>query len=337
MDLRSIFEERITFVYGKSGAGKTLFVSKIAFDFVKEGKKVVWVSFNESKDTLYAMWKSFGWRPESIAVFDYPYMPQYRETLFNQVVDLGYRERAEVFIIDGIEAIVFDRASADALTKLGFHAVVGIETHYNPLGDIADVIIKLDARYKKYAVVRKITIVKARGLEIARPIYYFAILPTGPVVVSTEPGVEYEVQQTVPPGLLSLLLPRVALGTQIAVYGPYQKISAAVVDTPNAVVYVHKPYQLEFFKKAKAILVSPFEHLKIEHYLERTLAKYIITLDAEYLTQWARRFRHNKAVWVDIYTKPPDVLGYDYVFYVDREKLRVEHSPEPLEKSELRF
>lgn len=332
-----MFEERVVFVYGPSGSGKTIFVSKIAFDFVKEGRRVVWVSFNESKDTLYSMWRGFGWNPDYISVFDYPFVPQYRETLFNQVVDLAYREKAEVFIVDGVDAIVFDRASADALTKVGLHSIVGIETRYNPLGDIADVIIKLDATYKHYGVVRKATIVKARGAEVPRPVFYVAILPSGPVVVPASHDPAAEVHYVAAPGALAALVPQVALGSQIAVYGPFQRISAAAVDSPEAVAYVHRPYQLTYFKKAKPRLVSPLEHLRVEHYAQRTTAKYIVTLDAEYLTRWARRLRHGRAVWVDIYTKPPDPFHYDYVFYIDKEKIRVEHSPEPVERAELRF
>jgi hypothetical protein len=45
-----------------------------------------------------------------------------------------------------VEAIVFDRASADALTKIGLFSIIGIEAKYNPLGDISDVIVKMEAR-----------------------------------------------------------------------------------------------------------------------------------------------------------------------------------------------
>jgi hypothetical protein len=38
--------------------------------------------------------------------------------------------------------------------------------------------------------------------------------------------------------------------------------------------------------------------------------------------KWFRSFRDQRAVWVDIYTKPPDVADYDYVFYVDKEKIK---------------
>jgi KaiC/GvpD/RAD55 family RecA-like ATPase len=75
---------------------------------------VLWITFNEGRDTLYKTWKSFGWRPEEALVYDFPFVPQYRETLFNQVVDLAYKEKAKVFVIDGVEAIVFDRVSATA-------------------------------------------------------------------------------------------------------------------------------------------------------------------------------------------------------------------------------
>jgi len=97
----------VAFVYGPSGAGKTVLISKVSFNFAKEGRRVLWVTFNEGRDTLHETWRSFGWKAEEIVVYDYPFVPQYRETLFNQVVDLAYKERAEVFVIDGVEAIVF--------------------------------------------------------------------------------------------------------------------------------------------------------------------------------------------------------------------------------------
>jgi hypothetical protein len=335
VNLKRVFAEKVAFVYGPSGAGKTVLISKVAFDFAKEGRRVLWVTFNEGRDTLHETWRSFGWKAEEIVVYDYPFVPQYRETLFNQVVDLAYKERAEVFVIDGVEAIVFDRASADALTKIGLLSVIGIEAKYNPLGDISDVIIKMEARYTNYAAIRRIKIQKARGLEVPKPIYYLAILPTGPVLLSDEHVPSAEQRHVPPPGLLAHLVKEVPLGSQIALYGPYQRLSAAVVDSPNSIAYIHKHYQLGFFKRAKPRLVSLFEHRRLEHYAQRILSQYVITLDAEQVPKWFRSFRDQRAVWVDIYTTPPDVAGYDYVFYVDKEKIRIEHSPEPPPQIEL--
>lgn|GEM_PF-743974 len=335
MDLKRLFAERAALVYGPSGAGKTVLISKVAFDFAKEGKRVLWITFNEGRDTLQETWRSFGWRPEEIVVYDFPFVPQYRETLFNQVVDLAYKERAEVFVVDGVEAMVFDRASADALTKIGLFSIIGIEAKYNPLGDIADVIIKMEAKYTTYAAIRRLKIQKARGLEVSKPIYYLAMLPTGPVLLSDEHVPSGEHRHVPPPGLLAHLVKEVPQGTQIAVYGPHQRLSAAVVDSHNSVAYVHKPHQLEFFRKAETHVVSPMEHMRLEHYAQKIISQYIITLDAEQIPRWLRRFREPKAVWVDIYTTPPDATSYDYVFYVDRGKIRVEHSPEPLQQVEL--
>jgi len=335
VDLKRFFAEKVAFVYGPSGSGKTILISKVAFEFAKEGRRVLWITFNEGRDTLYERWKSFGWRPEEVLVYDFPFVPQYRETLFNQVVDLAYKEKAEVFVIDGVEAIVFDRASADALTKVGLFSVVGIEARYNPLGDIADVIIKMEAKYKDYATIRRMKIQKARGVEVQKPIYYVAVLPTGPVVLTNEQAPLAEYKYVPPPGLLTHFVKEVPLGSQIAVYGPYQRLSAAVVDSPNSIAYIHKHYQLGFFKSAKPRLVSLFEHRRLEHYAQRILSQYVITLDAEQVPKWFRSFRDQRAVWVDIYTTPPDVAGYDYVFYVDKEKIRIEHSPEPPPQIEL--
>lgn len=269
MDLKRLFAERAALVYGPSGAGKTVLISKVAFDFAKEGKRVLWITFNEGRDTLQETWRSFGWRPEEIVVYDFPFVPQYRETLFNQVVDLAYKERAEVFVVDGVEAMVFDRASADALTKIGLFSIIGIEAKYNPLGDIADVIIKMEAKYTTYAAIRRLKIQKARGLEVSKPIYYLAMLPTGPVLLSDEHVPSGEHRHVPPPGLLAHLVKEVPQGTQIAVYGPHQRLSAAVVDSHNSVAYVHKPHQLEFFRKAETHVVSPMEHMRLEHYAQR--------------------------------------------------------------------
>ncbi|ACB39588.1 RAD55 family ATPase [Pyrobaculum neutrophilum] len=337
MDLRRVFAERVSFVYGASGSGKTVLVSKVAFDFAKEGRRVVWVTFNEGKDTLYETWKSFGWRAEDVVVFDYPFVPQYRETLFNQVVDLAYKERADVFVVDGIEAIVFDRASADALTKIGLYSVIGIEAKYNPLADIADVIVKMEARYTDHGTIRRIKIEKARGIEVLKPIYYLAILPTGPVVLTNEFTPTAEVRTVPPPGLLGHLVREIPLGAQIAVYGPHQRLTAAVVDSLNAVAYVHKPHQLGYFKKARPRLVSLAEHRRLEHYAQKVVSTYVITLDAEEVPRWFRKFREPRHVWIDVYTSVPDLTGYDYVFYVDVEKIRVERSPDPVTQQEIRL
>jgi RecA-superfamily ATPases implicated in signal transduction len=335
VDLRQLFGGKIAFVYGPSGAGKTILISKAAFEFVQEGRRVLWVTFNEGRDTLQETWKSFGWNPEEVLVYDFPFVPQYRETLFNQVVDIAYKERAEVFIIDGVEAIVFDRASADALTKIGIYSVIGIESKYNPLGDIADVIIKSGDEVHRLCNLRRVKIQKARGVNVPRPVYYMAILSTGPVLLSNE-HLPADTQVR-PPGFLAYFIREIPLGTQIAVYGPYQRLSATVVDEADSVAYVHRLYQLGFFKRAKPRLVSHLEHLRLEHYALKTPSRYIITLDAEHIPRWFRRFRGNEAVWIDIYTTPPDAAGYDYVFYVDTERMRVVHSPEPLPQTELRF
>ena len=55
MDLKRIFAERISFVYGPSGSGKTVLVSEIVRQFADEGRRVVWISFNESRDVLVNM------------------------------------------------------------------------------------------------------------------------------------------------------------------------------------------------------------------------------------------------------------------------------------------
>jgi len=171
-------------------------------------------------------------------------------------VDLAYKERAEVFVIDGVETIAFDRASADALTKIGLFSITGIEAKYNPLGDISDVIIKIEARYTNYAAIRRVKIQKARGLEVPKPIYYLAILPTGPVLLRDEHVPSAEQRHVPPPGLLAHLVKEVPLGSQIALYGPHQRLSAAVMDSPNSIAYIHKHYQLGFFKRAKPRLAS---------------------------------------------------------------------------------
>jgi len=335
VELKQLFDGKVSFIYGASGTGKTILVSKVAMELAKEGRRVVWVTFNEGRDTLFNTWSSFGWDPRLVAVFDYPYVPQYKETLFNQVIDLAYKEKAEVFIVDGVEAIVFDRATADAFTKMGIHTIVGIETRHNPMADIADVIIKLTARYTSYATIRRVEIQKARGIRVEKPVYYMAILHSGPVLLSDEHAVAAEQAKVPAPGHLASLIKEVPLGVNIALYGPHQRLTAAVVDAPNAIAYVHKPYQLGFFKRARPRLVSIYAHRRLEHYAEKVLSRYIITLDAELIPRAYRRFRSPNAVWIDIYTSPPTNADYDYVFYVDRNKIRVDHSPEPLESQEL--
>lgn len=337
MDLKQLFDNKVSYVYGPSGAGKTILVSKAAFEFAKEGAKVVWITFNEGRDSLYETWQSFGWNPRDVAVFDFPYIPQYRETLFNQVVDLAYKEKADIFIVDGVDAVVIDRATADAFAKMGLRSIIGIETRYNPLADIADVIIKLRAVNTDYATIRRVEIQKARGVSIKKPVWYMAILPNGPVLLSNERSYPLESSRVPAPGLLAQLLSDVPLGAQIAVYGHSQWITAAVVDTLNAVAYVHKSYQMQFFKKAKTRLVSIYEHRRLEHYAERVISRYIITLDAEYVPRRYRDFRSTSAVWVDLYTAPPNQLEYDYVIYVDDNVARVEFSRTPLERKELQL
>jgi len=335
VELKRLFDERVSFVYGPSGAGKTVLVSRAAFELAKEGLRVVWVSFNEGKESLHNTWTSFGWDPRQISVFDYPYVPQYKETLFNQVIDLAYREKADVFIVDGVEAIVFDRATADAFVKMGIRTIVGIEARYNPMGDIADVIVRLTAKYTSHATIRRVEIRKARGVGVTTPVYYMAILPSGPVLLTDEQTPTLEEKRIPPPGLLANIVREVPLGTQIALYGPYQRISATVVDAPNSIAYVHRPYQWTYFKKAKPKLVSIYEHRRLEHYAEKLLSRYVITLDAELVPRAYRRFRSRNAVWVDIYTAPPNPSEYDYVLYVDSRRIKVEHSPEPVETPEL--
>lgn len=53
MELRRLFDEKVSLVYGPNGAGKTVLVSRAAFELAKEGLKVVWVSFNEVKESLH--------------------------------------------------------------------------------------------------------------------------------------------------------------------------------------------------------------------------------------------------------------------------------------------
>ncbi|MEM1616345.1 MAG: RAD55 family ATPase [Pyrobaculum sp.] len=333
MELASLFADRVSFVYGPSGSGKTVLVSSLAHHFAKEGRKVVWISFNESKDTIVETWKAFGWASDIISIFDFPFVPQYRDTLFNQVLDLAYREKADVMVIDGVDAVVTDRAAADAVAKVGF-SVIGIESNFNPLGDIADTILRLSARYTTYGVIRRVIIQKARGREVQTPLLYLAILPTGPVLLSPHsPPTEPKTAQA--PGLLAQLVQEVYAGTQIAVYGPYQGLSAYVIDTYNAVAYVHKHRQVHFFKKAKTRLVPMLEHMRLEHYAQKQPGRYVITLDAEHIPRRFKRFRSQDYVWVDVYTTAPPLSDYDYVFYVDGRRVRAEYSYTPLAQAEI--
>ncbi|MEZ0318701.1 MAG: RAD55 family ATPase [Pyrobaculum sp.] len=333
MELANLFVDRVSFVYGPSGSGKTILVSSLAFHFAKEGRKVVWISFYESKETVIETWKAFGWASDKVLIFDFPFVPQYRETLFNQVIDLAYREKAEVLVIDGTDAIITDRAAADAVAKVGV-SVIGIETNFNPLGDVADTILRLSTKYTSSGVIRRVVIQKARGKEVQIQLLYLAILPTGPVLLSPlSPPAEPKIAQA--PGLLARFVQEMYAGTQIAVYGPYQALSAYVVDTYNAVAYVHKHRQVHFFKKAKTKLVSMLEHMRLEHYAQRQPGKYVITLDGEHIPRSFKRFRSQDYIWIDIYTTTPPLSDYDYVFYVDVKKVRAEHSHIPLAQAEI--
>jgi len=334
MDLKRIFAERIGFVYGPSGSGKTVLVSEIVRQFADEGRRVVWISFNESRDVLVGMWKSFGWDVGRIAVYDFPFVPQYRETLFNQVVGLAYKEKAEVLVVDGVDAIVSDRATADALSKVGLYSTIGIDTKYNPLADIADTIVRTSIKFIQSAAIRRLEIVKARGMEVATPVYYLAILPQGPVLLSRHPRHE-PTHKIAAPGHLANLVGEIYKGVQIALYGPYQGVSAQVVDVAGAVAYVHKPYQRDFFKRARTHLVSPQEHLRLEHYAVKHDADYVIVLGAEKVPKFFREFRQPDVVWIDVYTTPPPMSDYDYVFYISHETIRLEKSPAPTAVVEL--
>lgn len=328
MDFTELFGDKVAFIYGPSGAGKTVLVSKAAFEFAREGRRVLWVSFNESRDRLTQTWKAFGWNPDAILIYDYPFVPQYRETLFNQVIDLAYKEKADVFILDGIDVIVTDGASADALTKMALYSVIGIEAHYNPLGDIADVILRLKAKYTDTATIRRVEVQKARGLAVDSPVFYMAILPNGPHLLTPSETMPADIKTVPVPGMLRGHIGEVYLGTQIAIYGATQKAAAELVDDPAAVAYVHKPHQLHFFKKAKARVVPLAEHKKLEFYAQRILTKYVITLDAEKIPRWFKKFRQHNAVWIDIYTSPPLHLDYDYVLYTDGQRIKLEQAPE---------
>lgn len=337
VDFVELLNERITYIYGRPGAGRTAFAVGVAVQLVSRRKKVVWVTFNERRELVERQWQAFGRLGDAVAIYDLPRVSQYRETLFGQVVDLAYREKADALFVDGVSAMIYDDISASSVTKMGIGTVVGIDVPPdNPLAQVADVVLKMDVAFTSYAAIRKITVVKTRGMSVEKPVYYIAMSPRGPVVVKERHEEAGEAVWRPAPGRLRELLGEVPLGSQIALYGASStKAMTALVDDDEALAYIHMPYQAVLFSRARVRRVSIYEHMRLESYVEPPGKPYVVTLDADYLAPWFRRFRSWNAIWVDIYAERPRGL-YDYVVKVQGGGAVVERSLMPPVVSELR-
>lgn len=336
MDFVELLADKITYIYGRPGAGKTVFAMGVAARLASLGKKVVWVTFSERKELVERHWQSFGQLGDQVAIYDLPNVSQYRETLFGQVADLAYRERADALFVDGVGAMVYDDTSASSVAKMGMSTVVGVDVPPdNPLAQVADVVLKLDVVFRSYAAIRRVTVVKTRGMTLGRPVYYLAMSARGPVVVKERHEEDGEAVWRPAPGRLRELLGEVPLGSQIALYGaPSLKAMTALVDDGEAVAYVHLPWQAALFSRAHVRRVGLYEHMKLEHYVEPPDRPYVVVLDADHLVPWFRRFRSPRAVWVDIYVERPRGI-YEYVVKVEGGRARVERSLVPPAAPEL--
>ncbi|AGK61761.1 RecA-superfamily ATPases implicated in signal transduction [Archaeoglobus sulfaticallidus PM70-1] len=193
-------EGSIIMIAGEPGTGKTILVSSIAHEEIKEGKKVLFVSFNETKQDFFKYTKKLGFELENE---NFRYMDLF--TAGRDVVDtqLSFifseieKFNPNIIVIDSITAILSVLAKENIRTflhtslgrfvkKKGATAFIIAE---KPIGSeefgygveefVVDGLIIL--RYLKHDehYRRILEVPKMRGLKIKKPQYEYTITDKG--------------------------------------------------------------------------------------------------------------------------------------------------------------
>lgn len=80
----------VTAIYGRPGVGKTSLAMRIAYERVKKGGRVLWVSLYEDKETFLKNAKSLGYDLSNVEFWDMIFVKP--EIILNQIVSTVSQE-----------------------------------------------------------------------------------------------------------------------------------------------------------------------------------------------------------------------------------------------------
>ena len=160
----------VTAIYGRPGVGKTSLAMRIAYERVKKGGRVLWVSLYEDKETFLKNAKSLGYDLSNVEFWDLIFVKP--EIILNQIVSTVSQEEFSLVVADSLTALLETVQSREYLINAIYRVFkpAGIdfvgtaeEESASPFDYVADNVVKLELRFRKGVAERRLYVMKARG------------------------------------------------------------------------------------------------------------------------------------------------------------------------------
>ncbi|ACB40012.1 RAD55 family ATPase [Pyrobaculum neutrophilum] len=160
----------VTAIYGRPGAGKTSLAMRIAHGYLAAGKKVLWVSLYEDKETFLANAAKLGYDLSRAEFWDMIFVKP--DVILNQIISAISQGEYHLVVADSLSALVEEGQSREWLINAVYRVFkpanidfVGIaeEETVTPLDYIADNLIRLELKMENGVAERRMYVVKSRG------------------------------------------------------------------------------------------------------------------------------------------------------------------------------
>lgn len=193
----------VILITGEAGTGKTILASSIAQEELDKGGKVMFISFNETKDEFFRNSRQVGLDLERENFLYYDLFSAGRNVMENQLSYLYteiYKVKPNLIIIDSITSVLTsfsrDHVRSFLHTSIGrfvkmmnSRAVLisekpfgKVELGYGIEEFVVDGVIVLELVYEREHYRRILKILKMRGRKIEKPSYEFEITSRGLIV-----------------------------------------------------------------------------------------------------------------------------------------------------------
>lgn len=160
----------VTAISGRPGVGKTSLAMRIAHEYLTRGKRVLWVSLYEDRETFLENATRLGYDLSNAEFWDMIFVRP--DIILNQIVSAVSQNEYHLVVADSISALIEGTQSREWLinavyrvfkpAKIDFIGIAEEETT-TPLDYIADNLIRLELRMENGVAERRMCIIKARG------------------------------------------------------------------------------------------------------------------------------------------------------------------------------
>ncbi|NOY11571.1 MAG: AAA family ATPase [Archaeoglobi archaeon] len=193
----------VILISGEAGTGKTILASSIAQEELERGKRVMFISFNETEDEFFGNMKKVGLDLEKPGFLYYDLFSVGRgivENQLNYIYTEIYKVKPDLIVIDSLTSILtsfsrdhvrsFLNTSISRFVKmLNSKAILISERPFGREGFghgieefVVDGVISLELVYEREHYRRVMRILKMRGRKIEKPSYEFEITDSGLIV-----------------------------------------------------------------------------------------------------------------------------------------------------------